>query len=127
LEHHVSGVMAEGIVKAFEMVEVKEKNGSGLFFTAGQLQFSFQRFLEESAVEQASERIANRLFTKSFAELKTGQREGNLRGHADGELRVRFPKSPRALSKPDYILEFEVQHTNRVPLCDHRYTKRLDA
>jgi hypothetical protein len=41
------------------VVEIEEKNGDGLGLATCQLQFSVERFLQESPVKQASERIAN--------------------------------------------------------------------
>ena len=65
--------MAESIVEPLEVVEVEEKNGDGLLLATRQLEFSTERFLQESPVKQASQRVANRLFTKGFAQLQASQ------------------------------------------------------
>src|SRR6266446_8979939 len=115
--------MAEGVIESLEVVEVEKKNGYRLVFAASQLQFPFERLLQEATVEQASQRITNRLFTKGFAQLQTSQQKGDLRGRTDGQPLMRVPKTLvlRIMSEIR-ALEFQMQHANRVPLRDHRQT-----
>ena len=106
LQHHVSRVMAENIVESLEMVKVEEKDSQRLLFAAGDLQFSFERFLEKAPIEQVRQRIANRLFAKGLAQLQAGKGKGKLRGHADGQSLMGIPKSFRARSMSRDRLRF---------------------
>ena len=56
----------------------RKRTAIDCFFASCQLQFSFERFLQEAPVEQVSQRITNRLFTKGFAQLQAGQRKRDL-------------------------------------------------
>src|SRR5258708_5597253 len=86
------------------------------------MQLSFERFLEEAPVEQTSQGITNRLFTKSFAQLQAGQRKGDLRGRADGQSLMRITKTLRAriISELRCTLEVEMQHADCISLRDNR-------
>ena len=101
--------MAESIIESLEVVEVEEKNGDGLLLATSYLQLSFERFLEESPVEQASQWITNRLFTKGLAQLETSQRKGDLRGRADGQLLLRVPTALRARIASELRCTLEVE------------------
>src|SRR6202795_2006914 len=102
--------MAECVIESLEVVEVEEKKSDGLLLATSQLQLSFERFLQKTPVEQASQRITNRLFTKRFLQLQAGQRKSDLRGGADGQSLMRVPKTLRAgiVSQFPCALEFEM-------------------
>jgi hypothetical protein len=70
--------MTKTIIKSLEVVQVEEENGDRVFLATSQLQLSFERFFEESPIEQPSQWITNCLFTKGFAQLQAGQRKGDL-------------------------------------------------
>ena len=114
--------MAESVIESLEMVEVEEKNGDGLLLATSQLQLSFERFLQESPVKQASQRITNRLFAEGFTQLQASQRKGDLRGCTDGQSLMRVPKTVCASLALEFRcgFEFQMQDANRVPLRYHR-------
>src|SRR6266853_5015400 len=113
--------MAEGVIKSLEVIKIEKKNSYRLPFAASQFQFPFERLLQEATVEQTSQRITNRLFTKGFAQLQTSQQKGDLRGRTDGQPLMRVPKILllRIRSEIRCAYEFQMQDANRVPLRDH--------
>src|SRR5438477_6774494 len=119
--------MAESVVESLEVVEVEEKNCKRLVFSAGQLQFSVERFFEEASVEQPSQRIANGLFPKLFAQLQAGQGKRNLRGGAGSQSLARTTKAlrPRIGGWLCCLLELEMQNPKRVSLPDHGNAQTL--
>src|SRR5467141_3449456 len=107
--------MAEGVIESLEVIKIEKKNSYRLPFAASQVQFPFERLLQEATVEQTSQRITNRLFTKGFAQLQTSQQKCDLRGRTDRQPLMRVPKTLlfRIMSEIR-ALEFQMQHANRV-------------
>ncbi len=69
-EDDVARFMAEGIVEAFEMIDIDQQQGNRRVFANGARQFAVERLFHVAAVVKIGQRIADRLRAERLAQLQ---------------------------------------------------------
>src|SRR5579864_4031248 len=81
----VAGIVTIGVVESFEVVEIEHENPQPVLGANGAARLAFHHLFEVAAVVETSQRIANRLVTKCFAEAEIGDRKSDLVGKGTGD------------------------------------------
>src|SRR5882724_12337441 len=69
-QNDVAGLVAVGIVEAFEVIDIQQNRAEVLARASGTAQLAFERLLHEPAVEESGKGIANGENAQSFAKLE---------------------------------------------------------
>ena len=86
----VAGIVTVSVVEFLEVVEIEHEDAESGFGADGASGFALHHFFEVTAVEQAGERIADRLVAQRFAQTEIGDRQGNLLGEGGSQQQFRF-------------------------------------
>src|ERR1039458_2294029 len=78
--------MAEVVVLAFGVVEIKHHDGEGTVFAASGVEFALEELLHVAAVVKAGEWVADGLRAESFPEVKVSNCDRDLFGDRGGHL-----------------------------------------
>ena len=78
--------MAEGVVIAFEVVEIEHQDGEGTALAASEVEFAIEELLHVATVVEAGEGVADGLDAERFAQVEVGNGDRDVFGGGGGEL-----------------------------------------
>ncbi len=72
LEQQVARFMSKGVVKILEVIKIDHDHSQGALVAGSPTNFQLERFFHEPAVEQAGQRITDRLAAQRFVQAQIG-------------------------------------------------------
>jgi hypothetical protein len=98
-----------------EVIDVEGDDGKRVLLAVRARQLAQEELLQETAVVQAGEGVADRLLPQAVAHLEGCERKADLVGDGLGELEPGFPGSI-----PGLFAGSQVQEAERFSLCEQR-------
>src|SRR4029450_11084458 len=105
--------MTERVVEALEVIEIEHEDCKRCLVAGASMDFALQGFFEISPIEEAGQRIPNRLSTQRFAQPQISRRARDLLGNAHAECQMRVIDGRVRGLLP------QMKHADGVVECNH--------